>query len=107
MAAATAQERHAARTRGQRAPALPQRRVSGGRGGTDSPPHAVTTPPPAIGLLERLKGLPDHRVIDRPPPGRAGICLIGVALVGIVALPGSLLQLNSRISPAGATSATL
>src|SRR4051812_3743266 len=107
MAAATAQERHAARTRGQRAPALPQRRVSGGRVGTDSPPHAVTTPPPAIGLLERLKGLPDHRVVDRLLRGRAWICLIGVALMGIVAMQVSLLKLNSGISRAVETSSTL
>src|SRR4051812_49660177 len=107
MAAATAQERHAARTRGQRAPALPQRRVSGGRVGTDSRPHAVTTPPPAIGLVERLKGLPDHRVVDRLLRGRAWICLIGVALMGIVAMQVSLLKLNSGISRAVETSSTL
>jgi hypothetical protein len=107
MAAATAQERHAARTRSQRAPALPQRRVSGGRPGTDSRPHAVTTPPPATGLLERLKGLPDHRVVDRLLRGRAWICLIGVALMGIVAMQVSLLKLNSGISRAVETSSTL
>jgi hypothetical protein len=102
MAAATAEQRHAARTRAQRAPALPQRRVSG-----ESRPRAVTTPPPAIGLLERLKGLPDHRVVDRLLRGRAWICLIGVALMGIVAMQVSLLKLNSGISRAVETSSTL
>src|SRR5215213_7297722 len=107
MAAATAQERHAARTRSQRAPALPQRRVSGGRPGTDSRPHAVTTPPPATGILERLRGLPDHRVVDRLLRGRAWICLVGVALMGIVAMQVSLLKLNAGISRAVEASATL
>jgi hypothetical protein len=102
MAAAGAEQRHAARTRSQRAPALPQRRVSG-----ESRPRAVTTPPPAIGLLERLKGLPDHRVVDRLLRGRAWICLIGVALMGIVAMQVSLLKLNSGISRAVETSSTL
>jgi cell division protein FtsL len=103
MAAATAQQRHAARTRPQRAPALPQRRVSG----PVARPQVVTAPPPAVPLVERLKGLPDHRVVDRLLRGRAWICLIGLALMGIVAMQVSLLKLNSGISRAVETSATL
>jgi cell division protein FtsL len=103
MGAATARERHAARTRVQRAPARPQRRISG----PVAKPRAVTTPPPAIGLLERLRALPDHRIIDRLLRGRAWICFVGVALMGIVAMQVSLLKLNSGIGRAVEATATL
>jgi cell division protein FtsL len=106
MAAATAQQRHAVRSRTQRAPARPQRRVSGPAHPV-ARPRAVTTPPPAIGLLERLRGLPDHRIIDRLLRGRAWICFVGVALMGIVAMQVSLLKLNSGIGRAVETTATL
>jgi len=108
MAAATAQQRHAARTRTQRAPARPARRISGpARVGIDSRPHAVATPAPAVGLLERLRALPDHRVVDRLLRGRAWICLVGLALMGIVAMQVSLLKLNAGIGRAVETTATL
>ena len=105
MAAATAQQRHAARTRTrtQRAPALPQRRVSG----PVAKPRVVTTPPPATGLLEHLRALPDHRVVDRLLRGRVWICFVGLALMGIVAMQVSLLKLNSGIGRAVETTATL
>ena len=103
MAAATAQERHAARTRIQRAPAHPQRRVSG----PVARPHAVPAPRPVTGVFERLRGLPDHRIIDRLLRGRAWICFVGLALMGIVAMQVSLLKLNSGIGRAVETTATL
>ena len=103
MAAATAQERHAARTRIQRAPALPQRRVSG----PVARPRAVPAPRQGTGVFERLRGLPDHRVIDRLLRGRVWICFVGVALMGIVAMQVSLLKLNSGIGRAVETTATL
>jgi hypothetical protein len=106
MAAATAQQRHAARSRTQRVPARPQRRVSGPAHPV-ARPRAVTTPPPAIGLLERLRGLPDHRIIDRLLRGRAWICFVGLALMGIVAMQVSLLKLNAGIGRAIETTATL
>jgi len=102
MAAATAQERHAARTRIQRAPALPQRRVSG-----PARPRAVPAPRQGTGVFERLRGLPDHRVIDRLLRGRVWICFVGVALMGIVAMQVSLLKLNSGIGRAVETTSTL
>jgi hypothetical protein len=103
MAAATAQERHAARTRIQRAPARPQRRVSG----PVARPQAVPAPRQGTGVFERLRALPDHRVIDRLLRGRVWICFVGLALMGIVAMQVSLLKLNSGISRAVETSSTL
>jgi cell division protein FtsL len=103
MAAATARERHAARTRIQRAPARPQRRTSG----PVSRPQAVPAPRPGTGVFERLRALPDHRVIDRLLRGRVWICFVGLALMGIVAMQVSLLKLNSGIGRAVETTGTL
>jgi hypothetical protein len=52
------------------------------------------------GVFERLRALPEHRVVDRLLRGRAWIWLIGVMLGGIVAMQVSLLGLNSGISRA-------
>ena len=104
MAAATARERHAARTRIQRAPARPQRRVSGLAHPVARPQAA---PRPGTGVFERLRALPDHRVIDRLLRGRVWICFVGLALMGIVAMQVSLLKLNSGIGRAVETTATL
>jgi cell division protein FtsL len=101
MAAATARERHAGRTRVQRA--RPQRRISG----TVSRPHAVPSPRPVTGVFERLRALPDHRIVDRLLRGRAWICFVGLALMGIVAMQVSLLKLNSGIGRAVEATATL
>ena len=103
MAAAAARERHAARTRVQRAPARPHRRISG----PVARPRAVPAPRPHTGVFERLRALPDHRVIDRLLRGRVWICFVGLALMGIVAMQVSLLKLNSGISRAVETTATL
>ncbi len=104
MPAATAAERHAARARTRTAPAprLP-RRISG----PALKPRAVSAPKPVTGVFERIRALPDHRVIDRLLRGRVWICFVGVALMGIVAMQVSLLKLNSGISRAVETSATL
>jgi cell division protein FtsL len=104
MAAATARERHAARTRIQRAPARPQRRVSGP---AVSRPRAVPAPRVGTGVFERLRALPESRVIDRLLRGRVWICFVGLALMGIVAMQVSLLKLNSGIGRAVETTATL
>jgi hypothetical protein len=105
MAAATAEQRHAARARTAPAPRLP-RRISG-RVGTVSRPRGVPAPRVGTGVFERIRALPDHRVIDRLLRGRVWICFVGVALMGIVAMQVSLLKLNSGISRAVETSATL
>jgi hypothetical protein len=103
MATATAQQRHAARARPARPAARPQRRVSG----PILRPRPVPAPAPVTGVFERLRALPDHRVVDRLLRGRAWICLIGVALMGIVAMQVSLLKLNAGISRAVEASSTL
>ena len=103
MPAATAAERHAARARTARGATLP-RRISG----PIARPRAVPMPPrPVTGVFDRIKALPDHRVIDRLLRGRVWICFIGVALMGIVAMQVSMLKLNSGISRAVETTATL
>ena len=103
MPAATAAERHAARARTALGATLP-RRVSG----PIARPQVVSTPPrPVTGVFDRIKALPDHRVIDRLLRGRVWICFIGVALMGIVAMQVSMLKLNSGISRAVETTATL
>jgi hypothetical protein len=52
------------------------------------------------GVFERLRALPEHRLVDRLLRGRAWIWLIGVMLGGIVAMQVSLLGLNAGISRA-------
>ena len=103
MAAATAQQRHAARARTARPAARPQRRTSG----PVAKPRAAPAPKPVTGVFERLRGLPDHRVIDRLLRGRVWICFVGLALMGIVAMQVSLLKLNSGIGRAVETTGTL
>jgi hypothetical protein len=104
MPAATAAERHAARARTIARGATLPRRISG----PIARPRAVPVPPrPVTGVFDRIKALPDHRVIDRLLRGRVWICFIGVALMGIVAMQVSMLKLNSGISRAVETTATL
>src|ERR687885_1831401 len=102
MAAVSAAERHAARARGRTAPAprLP-RRVSG----PVARPRAVAAARLVTGAFERIRALPDHRVVDRLLRGRVWIWFIGVALMGIVAMQVSMLKLNAGISRAVETTA--
>ena len=58
-------------------------------------------------MFERIRALPDHRLVDRALRGRVWIWLIGIALGGIVAMQVSLLKLNAGISRAVETSGTL
>jgi cell division protein FtsL len=108
MAVQTARSRirHAARTGQAIAPRQP-RRVSG-----PLRPLPAGAPLPrrrrgTTGVFERLRALPEHRVIDRLLRSRAWIWLIGVLLGGIVAMQVSLLKLNAGISRAVTTTATL
>jgi hypothetical protein len=94
-----------ARVRTRPAPRHP-RRVSG----------PVARPVPAgasplrrgsTGVFERIRALPETRVVDGLLRGRAWIWLIGILLGGIVAMQVSLLKLNAGISNAVTTTSTL
>src|ERR671927_52230 len=57
--------------------------------------------------FDRLRALPDHRIVDGLLRSRAWIVVVAVLLGGIVAMQVSLLKLNSGISRAVEASATL
>jgi hypothetical protein len=103
-AAARARTRHAASRRTAARPIAP-RRVSG-----PLRPAPAGAPPLRrgnTGVFERLRALPETRVVDGLLRGRAWIWLIGVLLGGIVAMQVSLLKLNAGISRAVTTAGTL
>jgi hypothetical protein len=95
------------------------RRAAAGRVGTAIPrrvsgpaarplrPAAVPGGRPGTGAFERVRALPDHRVVDGLLRSRAWIVLIALMLGGIVAMQVSLLKLNAGISRAVETTATL
>jgi cell division protein FtsL len=101
----------ARRSHAQRHAGLPRhaRRVSGPI--ARPVPHVPAIPRPvrrgSTGAFERLLALPDLRLVDRLLRGRVWIWLIGILLGGIVAMQVSLLKLNTGISNAVTTSATL
>ncbi len=89
---------------------FPSRRMSGPVGRVGGGPIAVPVPAPrfgSTGAFERLRALPDHRMVDRLLRGRVWIWLIGLMLGGIVAMQVSRLKLNSGISRAVTTAGTL
>src|SRR5262245_16474210 len=79
------------------------RRVSGPMRPRAVPAVALPSP----GAFERLRALPDKRVVDRLLRGRLCIWVIGVMLGGIVAMQVSLLRMNAGISRAVSTAAVL
>jgi hypothetical protein len=91
------------------------RRVSGPLRPTAVPAGAPLRRPAAAGAavrgrtsgFERVRALPDHRVVDGLLRSRAWIVIVAVLLGGIVAMQVSLLKLNAGISRAVETSATL
>jgi hypothetical protein len=95
--------RHSARSRTAPAPRQP-RRASG-----PLRPQPVGAPlrRGTTGVFERLRALPEHRMVDRLLRGRLWIWLVGALLGGIVAMQVSLLKLNTGISRAVTTTATL
>src|SRR5690242_1610480 len=94
----------AAARRSSVAPRHP-RRVSGpARGLRVAPPTRART---RTGSFERVRALPDHRLVDGLLRSRAWIVIVGVLLGGIVAMQVSLLKLNSGISRAVEASSTL
>ena len=104
-AAARARTRQpTARARTAARPVAP-RRVSG-----PLRPAPAAAPPLRrgnTGVFERLRALPETRVVDGLLRGRVWIWLIGVLLGGIVAMQVSLLKLNAGISRAVTTAGTL
>jgi hypothetical protein len=58
-------------------------------------------------VFERLRALPEHRIVDSLLRSRAWIVVVALLLGGIVAMQVSLLKLNAGISRAVQTSATL
>jgi cell division protein FtsL len=61
----------------------------------------------STGVFERIRALPEHRVVDRLLRSRVWIWVIGIMLGGIVAMQVSLLKMNSGISRSVEQSATL
>lgn len=89
----------AAATSATRPAALPRapRRVSGPAPGRSRRPVVVEAPTLGPRIAAAARALPDHRLLDRLVRGRAWIVLIGIALIGIVAMQVSLLKLNAGI----------
>jgi hypothetical protein len=105
---AAGRARHAHRSRQAPAGRPAARRVSG-------PLHPIAVAAPAgaavrrgsTGVFERIRALPETRLIDGLLRGRAWIWVIGILLGGIVAMQVSLLKLNAGISRAVTTASTL
>jgi hypothetical protein len=103
---AAARARHSQRSRQAPARRAGARRVSG-------PLRPLPAAAPAgvrrgsTGVFERIRALPETRLVDGLLRGRAWIWLIGVLLGGIVAMQVSLLKLNAGISRAVTTASTL
>src|ERR1700742_3971521 len=90
-----------------RPPARHARRISGP---VPRPRPAPAGPPlrrGSTGVFERIRALPETRLVDSLLRGRAWIWLIGILLGGIVAMQVSLLKLNAGISNAVTTASTL
>jgi hypothetical protein len=87
---------------GRRYPGRPQqpprpRRVSGPARGRAQPASPAAGRRPSIaarGLLV-IRGLPEHTLLDRIVRGRAWIPLLGVLLVGIIAMQVEILKLGA------------
>jgi hypothetical protein len=77
--------------------------VPGGRAGTLQRPVVRGR----SSAFERVRALPDHRLVDGLLRSRAWIVIVAILLGGIVAMQVSLLKLNSGISRAVETTATL
>jgi hypothetical protein len=95
-----------ARVRTRQAPRT-ARRVSG----PVPRPRPVPAGPPlrrgGTGVFERIRALPETRLVDGLLRGRVWIWLLGILLGGIVAMQVSLLKLNAGISRAVTTAGTL
>lgn len=75
----------------------PQRTTARAQAATVPPPGLPGLPNVSGKLLEALRRLPDAKWLDRMLRGRAWVAVIGIALIGIVAMQVSLLKLNAGI----------
>ncbi len=71
------------------------RRISGPVAPAQRPPRRSARVTPSERLAAVLRSLPDHPLLDRIVRGRFWIPLLGVMLVGIVAMQVELLKLNA------------
>ena len=101
MTPVTARTRGRAHARRSIAPRVP-RRISG----LVAAPAGAALPRTTT-VFERIRALPDHRIVDRLLRSRLWIWALGLALGGIVTMQVSLLKLNSGISRAVETTTTL
>jgi hypothetical protein len=74
----------------------PARRPSTARGRTQAQPTS-TLRTFAGGAAAAAVRLPDHRLLDRLVRGRYWIAIVGVALIGMVAMQVAMLKINSNI----------
>jgi hypothetical protein len=102
---AAARARHSNRARQATARKPAARRVSGPL--RPLPAGAPVHRRGSTGVFERIRALPETRLVDGLLRGRAWIWVIGVLLGGIVAMQVSLLKLNAGISRAVTTASTL
>ncbi len=101
---------HAAttRTRPRPQPVRPAaRRVSGPLRPAAAPAGTGAVRRGTTGVFERIRALPETRLVDGLLRGRVWIWLVGILLGGIVAMQVSLLKLNTGISRAVTTVGTL
>ncbi|HEY2652150.1 MAG TPA: hypothetical protein VGI50_09530 [Solirubrobacteraceae bacterium] len=86
-----------AHARGGAAPAVP-RRVSGPAGGrVRSQPRPQQGATAGARALSLVRSLPDHSLVDRLVRGRAWIPVLGVLLVGIVAMQVEILKVGTSL----------
>src|SRR5438105_2710091 len=102
-AATAAGARGGARVSRQRPATHVPRRVSAPRaprrvsGPVPARPARERLAPVSERLVEAIRTLPDHSLLDRIVRGRAWILVLGVMLAGIVAMQVELLKLNASI----------
>jgi hypothetical protein len=105
---AAARARHSRRSRQAPSRRSAPRRVSGPlRPIPAAAPAAGAVRRGSTGVFERIRALPETRLVDGLLRGRVWIWLIGILLGGIVAMQVSLLKLNAGISNAVTTASTL
>jgi hypothetical protein len=104
---AAARARHSQRARQAPARRSAPRRVSGPLRPLPATAPAGPVRRGSTGVFERIRALPETRLVDGLLRGRSWIWLIGILLGGIVAMQVSLLKLNAGISNAVTTASTL